>query len=151
MNTLTLLVVCTALGAEPPTPTPLVGTSVSGGQSPLRITVTETAEQRRRVQVYWPAFEATTMDQVVETSGTCTEPRLADGAQRLDLVERCVLQRIDDRHPTYAYTSKTLLMCVFGKHNGGEAAACKLQYSGWFDLVPEPAAASERTPAPLED
>jgi len=136
MTTLTLALLSTALGAPPAAPVALVGTSVSGGQSPLRITITEAPSLQRRVEVFWPAFGVTTMDQVVETSGVCTEPRLAEGAQRLDTVERCVLQRLDDRHPTYDYASKTTLMCVFGQRDGVDAAACKLQYSGWFDLAP---------------
>lgn len=118
----------------PASPARWVGTSVSGGGEPLRITVSEAQDEGRLVEVFWPSFEKTTLEAVTPTTTACDLEELAPGRARMDSVDRCFSARLPDRHPTYDYEDKTRVRCVFGTRDNEPAVACKLQYSGWFVL-----------------
>lgn len=137
MHTLLPLLVAAALAQSPESPAKWVGTSVSGGGEPLRITVTEGSDQRRLIEVFWPSFDKTTLEELAPTTTTCDHADLAPGRERLDTVDRCLMARLPDRHPTYDYVDKTKVRCVFGTKDNEPAVACKLQYCGWFDLKRE--------------
>ncbi len=126
-----LLLLSVALAAEP---AKLVGTSMSGGASPLTITVTEVDEHKRLIEVHWDEFDKVTLEQVTPTTTACTSTELDGGRAFVKDVDRCIIARLPDRHPTYDYEDKTKVRCVFGSTDNEPAAACKLQYCGWFEL-----------------
>jgi len=109
-----------------------IGETVTGGASPIRLTLTPWDDGRMLAEIYWHDYEKASAEQAIQPEPGCDPPEFADVKKRVDGACSHVIAQLRDVHPTYDYVSTTKLRCVFGDVTS--PGFCKLNYTGWFEV-----------------
>lgn len=143
MTSLLLALLTTAPAAEP-----LAGDTITGGLSPVTLTLVPSDRGTVRAELWWQAFDRATIGEVIPLATTCDPVAMEGGLARLPSPQACLDQRVHSPHPIYDYVSRDRLHCVLGRDDDGALAMCKLPFTGWFELREKGSPDRERSEDP---